>query len=335
MIVTVVIPCRNEVNSISDCITAIYSNKRNVISEIEIVVVDGISDDGTLELLNELQPTFPTLKVVRNVAKVTPVAFNLGIRAARGQYIQIIGARQIISDNYLETAVKVLEANKNIWCVGGRVENIFENKTAERVAMAMSSSFGVGGGNFRTVTKTSLVDTVGTPMYPSWVFDKIGYFDESLVRNQDDDFNYRVTQAGGEIQLNAEIIIKYFVRSSFSKLYRQYFQYGYWKVYVNKKHKTVTSIRQLIPFGFIMFLISLPFWVFMGIVPMYTILLAIYLALSIYFGVKVSKTAVELPFIMFIFTLLHISYGLGYGNGILDFLILNKQPSKSNKRLSR
>lgn len=335
MIVTVVIPCRNEVNSISDCITAIYTNETSLISEIEIVVVDGMSDDGTVELLNKLQLKFPTLKIVENTAKVTPVAFNLGIRAAKGEYVQIIGARQIISKNYLETAVKVLEANKNIWCIGGKVENIFENKTAEQVAMAMSSPFGVGGGNFRTFTKTTFVDTVGTPMYPSWVFDKIGYFDESLVRNQDDDFNYRVTQAGGKIQLNSEISLKYIVRSSFAKLYRQYFQYGYWKVYVNKKHKTVTSIRQLIPFGFIMFLISFPFWLLFGIVPFYLIFLASYLALSTYFAVKVGKSLIEIPFIMFIFTLLHISYGLGYGNGILDFLILNKQPSQNNKRLSR
>ena len=335
MTVSVVIPCRNEVDHIAECIKAIYNNDKDYIKEIEVLVVDGDSTDGTLAVVSSLQTKHPTLKVVPNSKKVTPVAFNLGIKKAKGDYIQIIGARQIISSNYLEKCVVRLENEKSIWCIGGRVINIFENRISEIVAKAMSSPFGVGAGNFRNMKETSFVDTVGTPMYPSWVFEKIGYFDESLVRNQDDDFNFRVTQAGGKILLYNDVSIKYLVRSKFNNLYRQYFQYGYWKVFVNHKHKTITTLRQLVPFLFVTFLLSLPLWYFLSISILYAGILILYFIGALYFGAKSTSKFIEIPVVVFTFWLLHFSYGLGYLNGIIQFILLKKQPSDNSQKLSR
>ena len=335
MIVSVVIPCRNEVAHIESCITTIYKSKIDSISEIEVIVVDGLSDDGTIDKLNQIAKSYSSLKIVSNRKQVTPVAFNLGIKAAKGEYVQIIGARQLISEDYLENCVQLLESDQNIWCIGGKVINVFENEKSELIAAAMSSPFGVGAGNFRTITETSFVDTVGTPMYRASVFTDIGYFVEELARNQDDDYNYRVTKAGGKILLNANVSIKYFVRAEFKKLYRQYFQYGYWKVYVNKKHQTITTIRQLIPLGLVFFILSFPFWLLISLSELYLLILATYLVLAAVFAFKRTTALTKALIIVYTFLLLHLSYGLGYLNGVIRFLVFNKKPTDSNKQLSR
>ena len=335
MIVSVVIPCRNEVAHIESCINTIYKSKTVSISEIEVLVVDGRSDDGTIDKLKQLALIYNSLQIVSNPKQVTPVAFNLGIKAAKGEYVQIIGARQLISEDYLENCVQLLESDKNIWCIGGKVINIYENEKSELIAAAMSSPFGVGAGNFRTITETSFVDTVGTPMYRASVFSEIGYFDEELARNQDDDYNYRVTKAGGKILLNANVSIKYFVRAEFNKLYRQYFQYGYWKVYVNKKHQTITTIRQLIPLGLVLFILSFPLWILISLPELYLLILAIYLFLAVVFALKQTSGAHKVITVVYTFILLHLSYGLGYLNGVIRFTLFNKKPTDSNKQLSR
>lgn len=337
MIITVVIPCRNEVGQIKECIQTIYNSKLDKEFELEVLVVDGLSDDGTIEVLTTLCEDYPTLKIVENVAQVTPVAFNLGIKKGKGDFFQIIGARQLISENYLQDAVKSLLEDDSIWCVGGMVENVYLTPESEIIGKAMASPFGVGGGNFRVIKESSFTDTVGTPMYPARVFKEIGLFDESLVRNQDDELNYRVTKAGGKILLNANILIKYFVRAKISQLKKQYYQYGYWKVFVNKKHKTITTVRQLFP---LFLVLGLLFGVVLSlIIPFFWFVLAsgvfAYALMALYFAKQVGEGGKEILSISTIFPILHFSYGFGYFMGCIDFFILNKKPSSKNKQLSR
>ena len=259
MKIAVIVPCRNELSNIEECIKAIYSSDLPSQCELEVVIVDGKSDDGTYELIQQLKTQFSSLSLVTNEKQLTPFAFNLGIHSIDADYYQIIGARQIVDINYIREAALTLKEDPSIWCVGGNVQNVFLNECGKIIAAAMSTSFGMGLGNFRTLESSGYVDTVGTPMYPAWVFDRIGYFDEKLIRNQDDDFNYRVTKAGGKIFFNANIHLKYYVRGNYKNLWKQFYQYGYWKVFVNRKHKAVTTFRQLIPPLFVLFLLILPF----------------------------------------------------------------------------
>jgi glycosyltransferase involved in cell wall biosynthesis len=335
--VSVVIPCRNEEKNIEACIHAIYSNSICKNDDIEVLVIDGMSDDNTRGILQKLAISYTTLKIIDNKKKITPIAFNLGINNSSGDFIQIIGARQIISENYLEKAVELLERNSDVWCIGGCVENIHENSTSEIISKAMNTSFGVGAGNFRILSKSAYVDTVGTPMYPKWVFEKIGLFDEVLIRNQDDEFNYRVTKNGGKIYLNTDITLQYFVRGNYSKLYTQYYQYGYWKVYVNKKVKAITSLRQLAPsililaiFGGAILALLHP-----ALSSLYIIGVILYFLTAVYFSLTKSNSFTEFVFIIYTFFILHFSYGLGYIKGIIDFFILNTNPDKKNSELSR
>ena len=174
-------------------------------------------------------------------------------------------------------------------------------------------------------------------MYRKEIHDIINGFDEELVRNQDDEYNYKLIKANYKIYFDPSIISHYYVRGSYSKLFKQYYQYGYWKVYVNKKHRTVTTLRQLVPFFFVLSLL-------LGIIlsffhPIFLLLLfaevICYFQFSMYFGYKATNNINRMFSVGKVFPILHLSYGFGYLVGIFDFIMFNKKPSKKSKSLSR
>lgn len=334
----VVIPCRNEVNNIRECVESVIESGKRFSGDVEIVIVDGKSDDGTLEVIDQLIKIYPTVNVEVNELQLTPYAFNLGIKNSIAfDYLAIVGSRHVLSVNYFQDAIQAIESDNSIWCVGGRVDNVYANESGKITATAMGTSFGMGIGNFRAIEHSGYVDTVGTPIYPAWVFDKVGYFDEELVRNQDDEFNFRVRKSGGKILYLNEISVKYYVRSSINQLKKQFMQYGYWKVYVNKKHKAITTWRQLIPPLFVCYLVLLSFLLIIN--PWFGCLMSIplllYMTLSIFVAIKLSESFREFIRYLNIFPIIHVSYGWGYLKGFFRFLILNQKPSTQSKTLSR
>ena len=337
MKLSVVIPCRNERAFIKECVNAIFACELPPNCDMQVYVVDGMSDDGTRETITELMATNGRISLIDNPKQLTPFAFNLGIHAGgKVDFVQIVGARHILSPNYLSRCLEVLQQNTEIWCVGGKINNVAVNKTGELISAVMSSAFGMGMGNFRTLEQSGYTDTVTSPMYPYEVFEKIGFFDEELIRNQDDDFNFRVAKAGGKLYFLHDISLKYYVRAKVSGLRKQFFQYGYWKVFVNRKHGTMTTIRQLFPPGFVLYLILLPLLLLLpcilqliGAIP-----LSLYLLGLLLFTSKLVKWKDFLNTI-WLFPLIHISYGCGYLLGMIDFLLLKKNPSEKQKELSR
>lgn len=337
-VVSVIVPCRNEVNNISNLIESIFGNSYNS-NFIEVLIVDGMSDDGTRELIKDkyLGLGF-NIKMFDNIKQKTPYAFNIGIRESTGEIIIILGSRHVISKNYIEEVVECLSQRSDIGCVGGVVINVYENRISEVISGAMSSSFGMGFGNFRTIVEDSYVDTVGSPGFRRSIFDLVGFFDENLTRNQDDDFSYRITRFGYKILLKSSIKVKYVVRSSFYNLSIQFKQYGYWKVFVNRKHKTITTFRQVIP---LMFLLSLSVLVLLSFFSLFFKIvlfceLLLYFGLSLFFAFQIHKFRL-IDLIMHVYSclIIHISYAFGYFLGVIDFLILNKKPSKKSEVLSR
>ena len=303
---------------------------------MQVYVVDGMSEDGTRNIIEELCTHYPNLHLVDNPKQLTPFAFNMGIYAGGiVDYVQIVGARHILSKNYLHECINKLQTDPKVWGVGGQILNESVNKIGRRISAVMSSSFGVGMGNFRTMAASGYTDTVTSPMYPYWIFEKIGFFDETLIRNQDDDFNFRITEAGGKLFLIHDISLKYYVRATVGGLRKQYFQYGYWKVFVHQKHGKMTTIRQLFPPLFVFYLatLSLLFILPTFLQIIYIIPLGLYILGMIYFGIQVSGPAFFQTALLF--PLIHLSYGMGYILGIFDFLILRKKPSDKQKELSR
>jgi GT2 family glycosyltransferase len=338
MKISIVIPCRNEAPYIEECIEAIYACQLPAGCTIEVFVVDGLSDDGTRETIRVLQKKYLSLHIVDNEKQLTPYAFNLGIHAGgKVDYVQIIGARHIVTSNYLMECLKHFERDSEIWCVGGRIVNEFINDTGRTISIAMGTPFGMGLGNFRTLQHSGYTDTVTSPMYPYWVFEKIGFFDETLIRNQDDDFNYRVEQAGGKIYFEHSIALKYYVRATYSGLWRQFFQYGYWKVFVNKKHKAVTTLRQLVPPLFVLYLFGLLVALFSNVwvIAFSGLPFLFYVLLLALFSVMHAESTRQILGLAKTYAILHLAYGLGYLKGIVDFFIFKKDPSDRQKRLSR
>jgi len=334
--ISITIPARNEEKYIEKCILSILSADYPQ-EKIKVFVCDGLSTDNTREIVSSLSNKHKNIQLIDNEKQTTPFALNLGLKASNCAIKIILGAHAEIDKDFLKNNVSVLNDYPEVGCAGGIIENVYENESAETIGLAMSSVFGVGNAHFRTGSKNGFVDTVAFGAYRNEVFEKIGYFDEDLIRNQDDEFNFRLLQNGFKIYLNSNIKSKYYVRASFRKLYKQYYQYGYWKVYVNKKHKAVTSVRQLVPLFFVLFLflgltLSFLHWV-LG--TLFSLGVLAYIGLAIVFASQKSTSFEKITGIAYTFFLLHFSYGLGYLVGIFDFIALNKGPRISSQKLTR
>jgi glycosyltransferase involved in cell wall biosynthesis len=336
--ISIVIPCRNEEKYIALCLDSILESDYPK-EFLEVKVVDGMSSDNTREIIKKYSAKYAFIELVDNVNQKTPYAFNLGISHSSSDFVMFMGARFELSKNYIAYSIKKLNEEASLGCIGGAIHNNFENHTSESISKAMNSSFGVGVGNFRTNMEEEIyVDTVSCAVYRMNIFEELGLFDEQLTRNQDDEFNYRVTQAGYNILSSAKISYKYMVRASFSKLFKQYYQYGYWKVFVNKKHKTITTMRQLVPFVFVSYLLLffvstllMPAYLHITVVPLFA-----YIVLISYFSMNLSSNFLETFDLVKSFFILHTSYGFGYLEGIINFLILNRNSVNiNNEQLSR
>ena len=334
--VAVIIPCRNEQDFIGECIYSVL-NADYPKDLLEIYVCDGKSTDRTVEVIETIIAANSNVHILINEFQTTPYALNLGIREAKSDVIIILGAHSKISEGYISKCVKALAEDTSIGCVGGVLDNTFSDNKSEAIAHAMSHPFGVGSAHFRTGQKSGFVVTVAFGAYRNEVFDKIGLFDETLTRNQDDEFNYRMVQCGYRIKLDTSITSSYFVRAAYGKLIKQYYQYGYWKVFVNKKHKSITSFRQVVPALFVLYIIlgllvslSVP-----QVFPLYAIGLVCYGVIGLISALSKSRNPVKAVMIFYAFILLHLSYGTGYWTGLYSFIVIGYQPKPEDTTLSR
>lgn len=332
--VTVIIPTRQEQATIGKCLDSVLRNSYPL-DKLEVIVVDGMSNDGTREIVEEYSGQYPAINLVDNPRLIAPVAINIGIRAAHGDIIVILGAHSHIDKNFIPQSVKTLSAQPKVDCVGGVARSVGTGLIGETIASALSSPFGVGNARFRTGTYKGFVDTVAFGAYRREVFERIGFFDEIFIRNQDDEFNYRLTKSGGKIYLTPQIQYHYYVRPSLHKLWSQYFQYGYWKIRVIQKHKLPASWRHIVPASFVISLVGssiLTIWSSWGLYALSTIA-GSYLAASLLFSsiISIKKGWRYLPLLPLAFGAIHFGYGLGFLKGLWDFVILRKHLKRKTK----
>ncbi|HMN61043.1 MAG TPA: glycosyltransferase family 2 protein, partial [Anaerolinea sp.] len=249
-IVSIILPVRNEEKYIGPCLDQVF-NQVGFDGPVEVIVADGMSTDRTREIVRQYQEKHPNLILVDNPGKIVPIGMNLALRQANGEIIIRVDGHCIIAQDYLQNCVNHL-LQDGVDGVGVPMQTIAENHLSEVIAIAMSSIFGVGNSAFRTTNdKTMLVDSVPFPAYTRAIIQKAGPYDEELVRNQDDEYNYRIRELGGKILLAGDVRSTYYSRGSLQKLWMQYFQYGYWKVRVLQKHPRQMSLRQFIPPAFV------------------------------------------------------------------------------------
>ncbi|HEY9516645.1 MAG TPA: glycosyltransferase family 2 protein, partial [Gemmatimonadaceae bacterium] len=252
-LVSVIIPCRNERDWIHACLTSLlradYPSDR-----LEIVVVDGMSDDGTRDCIARLAAENPRIRMLDNPARITPSALNIAIANSRGDVILRADAHSRYPESYVPDLVRWL-GDSGADNVGGVwiTEPGGPGAMARAIAAAMSHPLGVGNAHFRIGTREPRwVDTVPFGCYRRDVFERIGLFDEDLIRNQDDELNVRLIRAGGRILLVPDVVCSYNARDSLAKLWRMYYQYGYFKPLVARKVGGVFTWRQLVPPAFVL-----------------------------------------------------------------------------------
>jgi succinoglycan biosynthesis protein ExoA len=335
--VSVVLPCRNERNYIEHCVRSIL-NQDPPPGGFEIIVADGMSDDGTREILDRLKSGNACLRVIENPKRIVSTGLNAGIQAARGQIIIRMDAHTEYAKDYIQQCGQVL-AETNADNVGGPWVAKGMGLMSTAIAVAFQSAFAVGGAKGHNPKYEGVVDTVYLGCWRREIFDRIGLFDESLVRNQDDEFNLRLTRAGGKIWQSPRIKSSYSPRGSLRALCRQYVQYGYWKVRVIQKHRTPASIRHLIPACFVFLLSVLPVvaiwwplagWGWVSLLGAYS---TCNLAAAIMAGAR--RNIYLIPLLCVVFACYHVAYGYGFLRGIFDFLILRSEPKQAYSSLTR
>lgn len=322
--ITVVMPVRNEANYIARSLTSVIEQDYPA-ERMEIIVADGMSTDSTREIVKLFQARVANIRLIDNPGKIAPTGLNRATESAQGEIIARVDGHCEIAPDYLRRAIEHLQTEQ-VDGVGGPIETIGETATAQVIAAAMSSAFGVGDSAFRTVKdKTMLTSTIAFPVYTRAIIDRAGAYDEEMVRNQDDEYNCRLRKLGAKLLLASDVRSKYYSRGTMRKLFKQYYQYGYWKVRVLQKHPRQMSLRQFIPPAFVVSLLGAiglgliwPFgwWIFAGIIGCY---LTVNLIASA--RVLLSNRPFQFQFFLLpaVFASLHLSYGLGFLVGFVKF----------------
>jgi glycosyltransferase involved in cell wall biosynthesis len=327
----------NEKDHIGHCLRSVFAQDLPI-GEFEVLVVDGCSDDGTYEIVQEFASRHPEVRLVTNPARIVSTGLNIAIREARGQVILRMDAHTEYASDYIRECLAVLR-EKGADNVGGPAATKSSGFVQSAICAAYHSSFSVGGACFHNVNYEGYADTVPYGCWPRQVFERIGMFDEQLVRNQDDEFNLRLIRAGGKIWQSPKIKSWYKPRPSLKSLFEQYKQYGYWKVRVLQKHKTPASMRHLVPGVFVGSLVTLTalvaFWDTAAL--LWASLVVAYVCLSLTASVMTARHAgwclvLLLPIV---FGCYHFGYGWGFLRGFLDFVILRRKPNLQFTTLTR
>jgi succinoglycan biosynthesis protein ExoA len=312
MTLSIICPTLNEIKYIEQLINSFTVNDG---IEKEIFFVDGGSTDGTIEKINQLKSSkgLSNIHVVSNPNKFVSHGFNKAFPFTKGKYITLLGAHTNYPKSFFKIGISYLEKNETD-VVGGPLLQIGKSYTGKIIAKCMSSKFGVGNTEFRTSNEKRFVDSVAFAIYKREIFNKIGLLDEDLIRNQDDELHYRINSKGYKILMVPEMQCEYFVRDSVVKLFKQYFDYGYYKPLVLKKVNSGFRLRHIIPLLFTLYLLLFP--LFYSISFVFLLPLLFYIVTNLLISILITKNLFNTIIAFYVFFNLHLSYGLGFLLGL-------------------
>lgn len=283
----------------------------------EVLVVDGMSDDGTMKTIQEVLNNYKgnvKVSILKNENKLLASGWNIGIKNAKGKYVVRIDAHAKASKDFIRKNIETMKKlPEDVACVGGRLTSVSLENDDKTISKVLSSPFGVGNSKFRYSNEAQYVDTVAFGLYRKEVFDKVGYFDETLARNQDNNMHNRIRKAGFKFYFNPEIQSEYYVRNNLKKMLKQGFQNGKWNIIVYRQDRKSLSIRHLVPLMFVLSIIIMTILSFVNKIFTYIFIFEIllYILLALIFAIKKTKNVFEISKMILYFLLLHVSYGTG------------------------
>lgn len=315
--ISLICPVYNEQEYIERIINFFISSS---INEKELFLIDGGSNDNTISIIKDKIKYHPNIYLLYNENKYVPFALNIGIKASKGDPIIRLDAHTDYSEDYILKILEVFnETDADI--VGGPMIKEGISPFQKAVAYCTSTNLGIGNSKIHKSNYEGFSDHVYLGAWRREIFDEIGYFDERLIRNQDDEFHYRAKSKGKKIFLSSKIKSKYYTRNSIKKLFIQYFQYGLFKPLVLKKIKTELKLRHLIPSAFVLYLFTFPFWYkynfLFGVFFLYFFLVIIY-------SIKSELTLKSKANCLLVYPTIHIGYGIGFLIGLFFPKLLNK-----------
>lgn len=320
--VSVVLVVRNEAPHIEECVAQIvgqdYPRDR-----LEIVAVDGMSDDGTRQILESLATDGIPLRILTNPALGRAQGLNLGIRAARGDVIARIDARTLVDRDYFRRCVTCLEES-GADNVGGVQRPLAAGMMQQAIGVAMAHPFGVGDAQFRIGLRSGFVDTLYPGCFRRDVFARVGFFDEAApIISEDSDLNYRIRQAGGRVYLDARIVVGYRPRETLLELWRMYFRYGAARAGSVLKHRRFSSWRPLVPVAFTGAVVVLG----AGAVVSAPLSIALLVLMGAYLAADVAmaatlavryRDAALFWRLCLVFPCMHLAFGLGFWRRLIQ-----------------
>lgn len=327
--VSVVIPVRNEHSYIRHCLDSVLEQDYPK-DLLEILLCLGPSEDDTEAIIREYCKKDARIHLLHNPKGTISCGLNIGIRAAKGPYIVRMDAHTEFASDYISACIDVI-LHTGAANVGGPTAVAGKTKVQRAVAAAYSSSFALGGGKQHIDNYEGESDTVSYGTFLKSTAESVGLFDEDLILNEDDDYNFRIANAGGKIWISPKIKSCYYPRDTYKGLVKQYFGYGLWKPAVIAKHHKPARLSHLVPAAFVTFLalggISSLFSKHCK--RLYTLILTLYLALDVKasFARQYRNTEDGIMHnfrLILIHFLLHVSYGAGFIRGIIRFMIIPK-----------
>jgi glycosyltransferase involved in cell wall biosynthesis len=323
-----VVPVRNEEEYIRACLQSLV-NQSWPVKDLEILVVDGRSSDRTREIIEEIRRQHPELRCLDNPAGIVPTAMSIGIRAAREDVIIRADGHNVYPPDYAANCLKYLDRT-GADNVGGPCVTLPADESfgAMLVASVLSSPFGVGNSKFRTSRAEGFVDTVPFGAFRRKIFDRVGMYNEKLVRNQDNDLNARIRKAGGRIYLTPGLTTSYHPVNSFPGLLKNAWQTSQWHLFTLRENGASLALRHLAPAVFLIILLLLLTASFVSALARSLLIgtMCAYLLAGFYFSLRPGNkrrlaVAFVQPFASFCF---HVAYGAGT---ILGLIYLFRTPS--------
>jgi glycosyltransferase involved in cell wall biosynthesis len=302
------LPILNEERDLSNCISAIL--QQDYPSNIEVILALGPSKDKTSQIAEKLSELDPRIKLVKNPTGQTAAGLNLAIKASSYEIICRIDGHSEISNNYVKTAVEILQ-QKNAVNVGGLMHADSNTGLQRVIAQAMRSKLGVGSSKFHTGGSAGESDTVYLGTYKKSAVIAAGGFDERYIRAQDWELNYRLRKNSGVIWFDPRLQVTYRPRSTFTKLARQYFQYGRWRRVISRQHRSTVNFRYLAPpVAVIINLLSI--FLTFTINPIFIAPFLTYFSILIIGSLFIGRKVVDKLLMPFVLATMHFTWGIGF-----------------------